>query len=161
MKNLVKIILLFVFLSSILFPQVDTSFISSEKKSTDSVFIMQKSPWGAVVRSAILPGFGQIYNESYWKVPIIWGFAGWFIYNWTDLNKLYKDNQALYQGNNQSIYKIRRDFYRDQRDKFAIYLGLLYFINLVDAYVDAHLFDFYIESNSLNDFQINFQIHLR
>lgn len=161
MKKSVKIILLFILFSSILFPQADTSFIFSENKSNDSVFIMQKSPWGAVLRSAILPGFGQIYNESYWKLPIIWGFAGWFIYNWSDLNKLYKDNQVLYQINNQSIYKIRRDFYRDQRDKFAIYLGLLYFINLVDAYVDAHLFDFYIESNSLNDFKINFLIHLR
>lgn len=161
MKNLAKILLLFIFFSSILLPQVDTTFISSEDRTTDSIFIMQKSPWGAVLRSAIIPGFGQIYNESYWKVPIIWGLAGWFIYNWSDLNKLYKDNQALYQINNQSIYKLRRDFYRDQRDKFAIYLGLLYFLNIVDAYVDAHLYDFYIESNSLNDIQFNFQIHLR
>lgn len=161
MKNLAKILLLFIFFSSILLPQVDTTFISSEDRTTDSIFIMQKSPWGAVLRSAIIPGFGQIYNESYWKVPLIWGLAGWFIYNWSDLNKLYKDNQALYQINNQSIYKLRRDFYRDQRDKFAIYLGLLYFLNIVDAYVDAHLFDFYIESNSLNDIQINFQINLR
>ncbi len=161
MKNLAKILLLFIFFSSILLPQIDTTFISSEDRTTDSIFIMQKSPWGAVLRSAIIPGFGQIYNESYWKVPIIWGLAGWFIYNWSDLNKLYKDNQALYQINNQSIYKLRRDFYRDQRDKFAIYLGLLYFLNIVDAYVDAHLYDFYIESNSLNDIQFNFQIHLR
>lgn len=161
MKNLTKIFFFFFLYLSISFPQVDTTYISSENKITDSVFVMKKSPIGAVIRSAILPGFGQIYNESYWKVPIIWGFAGWFFYNWTDLNKLYQDNQALYQRNNQSIYKIRRDFYRDERDKFAIYMGLLYFLNLVDAYVDAHLFDFYIESNSLNDFQINFKIHFR
>lgn len=161
MKNLVEIILLFVLFSSVSLPQVDSILMPSEKKSTDSVFIMQKSPWGAVFRSAIIPGLGQIYNESYWKVPVICGLAGWFIYNWRDLNKLYEDNQLLYQVNNQSIFKIRRDFYRDQRDKFAIYMGLLYLLNLVDAYVDAHLFDFYIESNSLNDFKVSFQIHLR
>jgi len=26
-----------------------------------------KSPWGAVARSAVLPGWGQVYNEQYWK----------------------------------------------------------------------------------------------
>lgn len=160
MKNLVNTVFFLIILSSFLFSQVDTTSYESENNSIDTMFIMQKSPWGAVIRSAIIPGFGQVYNESYWKVPIVWGLAGWFIYNWADLNKLYKDNQKLYQQINQSIYKTRRDFYRDQRDKFAIYLGLLYFLNLVDAYVDAHLFDFYLDNNSSNEFQFNFRIHL-
>ncbi len=161
MKNIVKIVIYFFIYSSFNFSQVDTSSLSSQKNSIDSVFIMTKSPWGAVLRSALIPGFGQIYNESYWKAPIIWGLAGWFIYNWNDLNNLYKDNQELYKLNNQSIYRIRRDFYRDQRDKFAIYLGLLYFLNLVDAYVDAHLFDFFIDTKSPKDFQINFRLHIK
>jgi len=161
MKNIVKIVIYFFIYSSVNFSQVDTSSLSSQKNNIDSVFIMTKSPWGAVLRSALIPGFGQIYNESYWKAPIIWGLAGWFIYNWNDLNNLYKDNQELYKLNNQSIYRIRRDFYRDQRDKFAIYLGLLYFLNLVDAYVDAHLFDFFIDTNSPNDFQVNFRLHIK
>lgn len=159
MKNIAKIICFVIVFTSVSFAQIDTSFSLIENKTTDTVFTMNKSPWGAVLRSAIIPGFGQVYNESYWKVPVIWGLAGWFIYNWTDLNKLYKNNKELYRQTNQSIYKIRRDFYRDQRDKFSIYLGLLYFLNLVDAYVDAHLYDFYVETNSTNDFQINFRIN--
>ncbi len=161
MKNIISFFLILFILSPSLFSQVDTISTNSDYKSIDSVFVMEKSPWGAVIRSALIPGFGQIYNESYWKVPIIWGLAGWFIYNWTDLNKLYKDNQELYKQSNQTIYKIRRDFYRDQRDKFAIYMGLLYFLNIVDAYVDAHLFDFYIESNSINDLRLNLSIPLK
>ena len=39
-------------------------------------------------------------------------------------------------------YKNLREFYRDQRDQFYLYAGLVYLINIVDAYVDAHLFDF-------------------
>lgn len=159
MKNIAKIICFVIVFTSVSFAQIDTSFSLIENKTTDTVFTMNKSPWGAVLRSAIIPGFGQVYNESYWKVPVIWGLAGWFIYNWTDLNKLYKNNKELYRQTNQSIYKIRRDFYRDQRDKFSIYLGLLYFLNLVDAYVDAHLYDFYVETNSTNDFKINFRIN--
>lgn len=109
---------------------------------------MQKSPLGAVLRSAIVPGLGQFYNESYWKIPVIWGFIGYFAYVWIDNNDSYKEYGDLYQESLQlselgnSRYKDLRDFYKDQRDEFAIYIGLTYFLQLVDAYVDAHLFDF-------------------
>ena len=38
--------------------------------------------------------------------------------------------------------KTAREFYRDNRDVYLFYLVLAYFLNIVDAYVDAHLFDF-------------------
>lgn len=108
---------------------------------------MQKSPWGAVVRSAIVPGLGQIYNESYWKAPVIWGVMGWFVYVWIDNNNKYIDYKNLYIQTGTKKYLDYRDFYRDQRDEFAIYIALTYFLNLVDAYVDAHLFDFSVGEN--------------
>lgn len=123
---------------------------SLNEDATDSVFVMQKSPWGAVVRSAIIPGFGQFYNESYWKIPIIWGTAALLVSGWVYNNNLYKDNKSLYIQNGGDLYKIRRDFYRDQRDNFTIYLSLLYLLNLVDAYVDAQLFDFNVEEDFVN-----------
>lgn len=110
---------------------------------------MQKSPWGAVLRSAIIPGFGQFYNESYWKIPVIWGIGAWLVYNWVDNNDLYKQYGDLYRSTLNSIYRQNRNFYRDQRDNFAIYIGLLYLLNLVDAYVDAHLFDFSVDENMI------------
>lgn len=108
---------------------------------------MQKSPWGAVVRSALIPGFGQLYNESYWKIPVIWGLGAWFVYGWIDNNNLYKQNRELYLQTQNFTYRINRDFYRDQRDNFTIYLAILYLLNLVDAYVDAHLFDFTVDED--------------
>ncbi|PID59297.1 MAG: hypothetical protein CR986_06735 [Ignavibacteriae bacterium] len=131
----------------------DSLNIPPIQETADSSFIMQKSPTGAMLRSAILPGWGQFYNESYWKIPIIWGLGAWFIYNWNDLNNNYKFYRDLY---NQSLsetstgistYKLFRDEYRDERDLFAIYFGLTYFLNIIDAYVDAHLFDFDIRFN--------------
>jgi len=120
------------------------SIYSQEK---DTISLETKSPWGAVVRSVILPGLGQVYNKAYWKVPIIWGFLGWFGFNWWQNDKNYKEYQKLYnesvwRGGENFLYKRIREFYRDQRDLFAIYIGLTYFLNLVDAYVDAHLFNF-------------------
>ncbi len=115
----------------------------------DTTFVMQKSAWGAVLRSAIIPGWGQIYNESYLKVPVVWGLSGWFIYNYFRNDKKYKDYRNLYlittdpnDSRQRSMYKDNREFYRDQRDLFAMYFVFTYLANLVDAYVDAHLFDF-------------------
>lgn len=110
---------------------------------------MKKSPWGAVGRSAILPGWGQFYNDSYWKIPVIWGLGAWFVSGWIQNNDEYKTNRDLFIETETDLYKQRRDFYRDQRDNFTIYLVLLYLLNLVDAYVDAHLFDFNVDEDFL------------
>lgn len=164
LKSSIKIIINFFFLLLILsttsFSQEDSLSIQSLKQSQDTTFVMQKSPWGAVLQSAVLPGLGQIYNESYWKAPLIWGIAGWFVYNWIDNNNLYKDNRTLFLETGESIYKLRRDFYRDQRDNFTIYFVFLYFLNLVDAYVDAHLYDFNVQEDFMNrSFNINLRIN--
>lgn len=121
---------------------------------------MQKSPWGAVLRSAVLPGLGQYYNQSYWKIPVIWGVNAWFIYNYTYNNNKYKDYQAQYIRVQNPDYKANRDFYRDQRDQFAIYLGITYVLTLVDAYVDAQLFDFSVEEDPLPGTQVSFTARL-
>jgi len=112
-------------------------------------FHQSKSPWLAVGMSAILPGSGQIYNADYWKAPVIWGLAGYWIYEWTKLNNLYQDRRILYEEsvaasppNGNPTYQDHRDFYRNERDKFAWFMGALYMVNLVDAYVGAHLYDF-------------------
>jgi hypothetical protein len=119
---------------------------------------MQKSPWGAVARSALIPGWGQFYNESYWKIPIIWGLAGWFIYEWIQNNDLYKSNGDLYIQTGDEFYRAYRDFYRDQRDNYTIYLAIVYLLNLIDAYVDAHLFDFTIDEGIMeNNLRMNFR----
>ncbi len=161
-KSLIRIIIstviLFIFLTSNLFSQSEELLIKEEK--TDTVFVMQKSPWGAVLRSAVIPGWGQLYNESYWKIPLVWGFAGWFVYNWIDTNDEYTKNRDLYIETDQRIYLLKRDFYRDQRDNFAIYLVLTYLLNLVDAYVDAHLFDFTVSEEYLTRTpQLNIRIN--
>jgi hypothetical protein len=143
--NIIKILSFIIILNISLFPQQDTTIaINSD------IFVMEKSPWGAVARSAIMPGWGQIYNESYWKAPVVWGVMGWFVYAWIDNNKNYIDNKNLYAQTGTSLYLNYRDFYHDQRDEFAIYFMLTYFLNLVDAYVDAHLFDFSIGENHMS-----------
>jgi len=131
--------------------------------TTDSTFVMHKSPWGAVLRSALLPGLGQIYNESYWKVPVVLGAFYYLIDIWIRNNDEYKLYSDLYiaSGFSNVNYKKWRDFRHDQRDEFAIYIGLVYFLNLVDAYVDAQLFDFDVSENKMiNTYQLNLRVKL-
>ena len=129
LKLLIKLIINSFLFSLLFFITLTAQDNSTQPNSTiDTTFVMQKSPWGAVARSAILPGLGQFYNESYWKIPVIWGFAGWFIYEWIQNNDLYKTNGDLYIQTGEELYRTYRDFYRDQRDNFTIYLVAVYLL---------------------------------
>jgi hypothetical protein len=123
------------------------SLAQSSGSARVSKYQPSKKPWVAVGLSAALPGLGQIYNKSYWKLPILWGLGGYWIYEWNLQNNRYQDFRQKYSAsvaqhapNNE--YLTQRDFYRNQRDSFAWYLGAAYFLNLVDAYVGASLYDF-------------------
>ncbi len=120
------------------------------------------SPRKAAIRSAILPGLGQIYNKKYWKVPIVYAAlgvsGGVFVYNLTnygDLRFAYKAKIAA-QANppDSSFYpKIKpellpldpnalrsyRDEFRRNIDYSVLVFILLWGLNILDATVDAHL----------------------
>lgn len=120
-----------------------------KKKNSETKFVMKKSPLKAVLLSAALPGLGQYYNESYWKIPIVAIAGGYFGYEIINQNNKFLDYKEQFiasqtpenQNGNQQILTLR-NFYKDQRDKFIFYFGIFYVVNLVDAYVDAHLYDF-------------------
>jgi hypothetical protein len=150
-KHIISIVFFLIFISIEINAQGDEG-----KEKNDTSFVMQKSAWGAVLRSAIVPGLGQIYNQSYWKAPIVWGIGVWLVYNWVQNNNYYWQFSKSYQqnlndpnANSQLLlaYRDHRDFYRDQRDLFTIYMGITYVLQLVDAYVDAQLFDFTVQED--------------
>jgi hypothetical protein len=124
-------------------------FTSASRVDTLSTgFHSSKSPGLAMLFSAVLPGAGQAYNASYWKVPVVLGFGIYFASSWLHNNRLfreyrdrYKASTAVSPGGDGNLLSYR-EFYRDQRDTFAWYFAILYFINIADAYVDASLYDF-------------------
>ena len=141
----------------------DASLASQDTQSVRDLIVMKeftfsldtssvrelKSPGKATLLSALLPGLGQIYTKSYWKLPIIWSLGGYYIHEWIKNNNRYRDFRDQYlrsiipsepQGDLQ--VKNLRDFYRNQRDSFAWYFGILYLANIVDAYVSASLYEF-------------------
>jgi len=134
--------------------QKDTYFTTSKSDSQFVKFKMKKSPTIAVLLSAVLPGAGQFYNRSYWKIPIITGLIGYFGYEYIQNNNKFKDYRDQYDASitpenpfgDQNL-KALREFYRNQRNDFVWYFMIVYVVNLVDAYVDAHLFDFDVKEN--------------
>jgi TM2 domain-containing membrane protein YozV len=120
-----------------------------------TAFHMTKSPLKAVLLSAIIPGAGQVYLDQAWKVPIIWGIAGGFLYGALIQNYRYhytadSVNNQLARGDTalSLIYTNVREFYRDDRDKWWIYVALTYIANLLDAYIAANLYDFDVSNPS-------------
>lgn len=158
-KHITKISI--IILALILFTDNSLAQVNNIEKKDSTIFQMNKSPWGAVLRSAILPGLGQFYNESYWKIPVVWGALGYLMYLWSDSNAKYQKYRDLFASDTDNeVYRRYREFYKDQRDLNAVFIGLAYFLNLVDAYVDAHLFDFNV-SEEVSSNKINISLKFR
>lgn len=126
----------------------DTLLIGGESAKPAGLH-MSKSPGLAVGLSALLPGAGQFYNESYWKIPIVVGLGGYFVAEWIrndnlaeDFRNQYEESKTEEDPDGNSTLLATRDFYKNQRDTFVWYFVILYIVNMVDAYVDANLYDF-------------------
>ena len=119
------------------------------------------SPKKAAIMSAALPGLGQIYNKSYWKLPIVYGGISAGVYMIIDNNNMYQKYREAYilrkEGSpdmddsfsNYSTENLRilKNYYWDQRDLFIIVTALFYTINILDAIVDAHFYNFDISED--------------
>ena len=120
-----------------------------------------KNPKTATIMSAIIPGLGQVYNEQYWKVPIIYGGFGTMMFFIKFNDKEYQKWQKAYQyrvdddsttidrypmASDDQLKKLKNEWRRN-RDLNYIGIVVLYFMNVIDASVDAHLFDYDISDD--------------
>ena len=130
----------------------------------------KRAMWLALV----LPGAGQIYNRKYWKLPIIYGgFVGcayamsWNNQMYHDYSQAYLDimdddpntqsyNQFLHLGAQidasnieryKEIFRKRKDRYRRWRDMSMFVMIGVYAFSVIDAYVDASLYEFDISDD--------------
>lgn len=114
-----------------------------------------RKPRTALLLSFALPGAGQIYNRSWWKLPLVYGAIGGSIY-WLSKNQtnyrvfrsylesaLAKQPYALEsRGYSTTTLRNIRDIY-DKRTQVAYVLVVAsYGLVALEAYVDAQLQDF-------------------
>ncbi len=121
----------------------------------DTLFHMTKDPLKATLLSTFLPGAGQIYNQDYWKAPVIWAACGFFAYLFITYNNQFVHYQSLYFNSPDSTirgsqqYFNLKESYRDARDMDGAYFFMVYVLNIADAYVSSHLFDFTVSDTKL------------
>lgn len=132
-------------------------------------------PIQAIWLGAVIPGYGQIMNRKYWKLPIVYaGFlgcyyaVGWNSNRFVNYRNAYLDitdtdsqtNSFLnlippgytidsYGGTGAftGMLKTGMDKARYNRDLSVIVTIAYYGLTLIDAFVDAHLYDFDISTD--------------
>ena len=161
MRAVYSIILLLFF--GLFFSQEIKPFdtIKTEKQVVEEIekanvsTIQKYKPTKAGLYSAVFPGLGQYYNKKYWKIPIVWGAVGTgvgiIVYN----DKQYRRYRTAFLAelNGQphefddlpyvdaTVLGNTQDRAKRQRDYAIAITGVLYILNIVDAVVDAHLYD--------------------
>lgn len=125
------------------------------------------SPARAAFYSAILPGLGQAYNKSYWKIPIVYLAIGiptyLYVINDKELDRYrtaYKrrldglTDDEFYAGRTDgnprlSTDALRRaqDTYRRNKEMAMLFAIGFYALNIIEANVDAHLKQFNVNEN--------------
>lgn len=117
--------------------------------------VLKLSPIKAGLYSAVLPGLGQYYNKKYWKIPIVWGAVGTGVgvamWNQKEYNRYRNAFVAELNGQPHEFSGIpgidkrvlgnAQDRSKRQRDYAIGITALIYILNIVDAVVDAHLYE--------------------
>ena len=121
-----------------------------------SLKVKKLNPTKAGLYSAVLPGLGQLYNKKYWKIPIVWGAVGtgtgiaiWNQKQYKEYREYYiaklngTPNEFLtrYPHLDAKALGTAQDRAKRQRDYAIAITGLIYILGIVDAVVDAHLYE--------------------
>ncbi len=120
---------------------VDTTNVAAKNQKDSQAYpdTLDHSPRKAMLFALAFPGLGQAYNKKYWKMPIVYGAFGgvgyWIYYN----TNMYREYLDLYK-TDEDRYEPYVEFSRRQLELSYITLVGVYALQVVDAYVDAHLF---------------------
>jgi hypothetical protein len=127
------------------------------------------SPYKAALYSALIPGLGQIYNEEYWKLPLVYAGFGIFAFFINYNNDQYKSfleaylirkrndyDEMMYSNNDlvkyysfvsDETFLRLKDTWKRYRDYCILGTAAFYGINIIDAMVFAYLKDYDVSEN--------------
>ncbi|MEN9000925.1 MAG: DUF5683 domain-containing protein [Flavobacteriales bacterium] len=137
------------------------SFGQKNRFRSDSVHSARK----ATIYSAVLPGLGQYYNEKSWKIPIVYAAIGGCLtaaiinnreYNVARDELLFRNLNGTRNSNDFLFYEDFQllelsNYHRKWRDNMYIFTAVAYMLNIIDANVDGHLFNFNVDKDLTMD----------
>jgi hypothetical protein len=132
--------------------EADTSLIILHGDTTSEQVVpslSHRSPMGALLRSAIVPGWGQLYNRKYIKALVVAAGETFVVaqsaYYWDLTDQAYERYARQEDLSLRSYYYADYIFYKDRRNLYLWISGLTVFLSMIDAYVDAHLANFDVD----------------
>ena len=154
------------FILMLFIPVVGSSQSTTLSEHPDTVYryFPDHSPVKATWMSVALPGLGQYYNGQYWKIPIIYaGFStlAFLIaqnkYDYNRFREAYAISMELPEGqesgndlvNSYTSEQLldQREYYQSNLELSYILTGVFYILQIVDASVDAHLYEYDIDED--------------
>lgn len=113
------------------------------------------NPKKAAIMSLVVPGAGQVYNKGIWyvKVPVIYGALGGMVYLIDFNQSSYRRFRDAYRArlqdqphefsntrlDNERTLRVLRDNYDKNTQLSYVGLVVVYALQSVEAFVDAHL----------------------
>ncbi|MCM2272588.1 MAG: DUF5683 domain-containing protein [candidate division Zixibacteria bacterium] len=104
---------------------------------------LRQRPTTALLKSLVIPGWGQAGNGRWFKAIVFAGLQVWFVGEVAHYGRQASDFKNLYE--RSADVSQRNDYYglyedrRQERNKYIFFLGLATLVSVFDAYVDAHL----------------------
>ncbi|OPX28962.1 MAG: hypothetical protein B1H06_02250 [Candidatus Cloacimonas sp. 4484_143] len=118
--------------------------LSAEEK------VIKKQPLKAAALSCFIPGGGQLYNGKFIKSGFVLAVEGSFIglatYHHLEAEKYYDKYEVSMSETDYNEYVK----YYERRQSDFFWIGTIIFLSAIDAYVDAHLFDFEEKKNKIH-----------
>lgn len=161
---MLKVFIPVLFITALLFCNPSFAQKDSAVKNNTNTFsktdtVKKYKPRTAIIRSALIPGWGQFTNKKYWKIPIVYAALGITTVIFFRNTKQYREARDSYtnaiDGDPSNDYLIPQPYFtvKDQPERIRNFRNqvrqnvdytVLFFIafwglNVVDAAVDAHL----------------------
>jgi len=105
------------------------------------------SPSRATMLALVLPGLGQTYNQKYYKIPIVWGALAGAGYAINFNTKQYKIYLELYAADRDDTTERYVEYWKRNMELSYIALVAVYALQVLDAYVDAQLYNWDVTEN--------------
>jgi hypothetical protein len=148
---------------------IEQSVDSAAVIEQTTIMPWRPKPGKAMLMSALIPGGGQAYNRKYWKIPIVCAGYAALIYAISWNGKYYNDYKRAYISiaDNDPATNDYQEYipagqvvddsymywltdalnkkqlsYRQNRDLSIICIVGFYGLTILDAFVDAQLYDF-------------------
>ncbi len=163
----------FLLIASMATAQQDSLLVTSEMKSGKELKREQRekdyepynalAPAKAAFYSAVLPGLGQAYNGSYWKIPIAYAGIGTGVYFYLKNDKEYDSYRNAYKDrlagrkDEFTVNGVQRistngliraqEFYQKNKEISILVTVGVYVLNIIDANVEAHLRQFNVDED--------------